>query len=183
MFWLTLVLVAITAYYAYVTARMAKSAEASVCLMKEQADAITRPYVTLSLVKQPNDPSIHLRIENTGQTAAENLTLSLGSECETITNLDGMKRLRESHLFTQTTATFPPHSPVLFLIGCGASLHGGDDKKYPQETFTITAKYSFAGRTVSEATIVDVNQYSETILATDPVVYALNKIKGEIAKK
>ena len=78
MFWLTLVLVVITAYYAYVTARMAKLAESSVLLMKEQSDAITRPYVTISLVKQPNNPFIHLRIENTGQTPAQDLKLLLG---------------------------------------------------------------------------------------------------------
>lgn len=183
MFWLTLALVAITAYYAYVTARMAKLAESSVLLMKEQSDAITRPYVTISLVKQPNNPFIHLRIENTGQTPAKNLKLSLGPEFEQIKDLEDMKRLRESHLFTKTTATYSPHSPVIFLVGYGAALRGGNEKKCPQETFTITAEYSFSGRTVSETTVVDVNQYSKTMLDTDPIVDALNKVKDEIAKK
>lgn len=44
---LTGVLVVITAGYAYLTHRMAKASETSVRLMKEQADAITRPYVVV----------------------------------------------------------------------------------------------------------------------------------------
>lgn len=180
---LTGVLVVITGAYAFLTHRMAKASETSVRLMKEQADAISRPYVVISLAKRPNNPFIHLRIENTGQTPAENLTLSLGPEFEKIKDLERMKMLSGSHLFTNTMASFPPRSPVFFLLGFGATLHGGDDKKYPQETFTITANYSFAGRTVSEPTTVDVNQYNSTTLETDPVVDALNKIKDEIAKK
>jgi hypothetical protein len=179
---LTGALVAITAVYAYLTHRMTKAAEASVRLMKEQADAISRPYVVVSMVKQPNNPFIHLRVENTGKTAAENLTLSLGPEFEQIKELDGMKRLCGSHLFTKTTASFPPQSPVFFLLGFGSSLQGANDKKYPQDTFTVTAKYSFAGRTVCEATTIDVNQYAASMLETDPLVDALNKIKEEIGK-
>lgn len=179
---LTGALVLITAFYAYLTHRMAKATEATVRLMKEQADAISRPYVVVSMVKQPNNPFIYLRVENTGKTAAENLTLSLGPEFEQIKKLDGMKRLCDSHLFTKTTASFPPQSPVFFLLGVGSSLHGANDKKYPQDIFTITAKYSFAGRSVCESTTIDVNQYAESMLETDPLVDVLNKIKDEIGK-
>ena len=181
---LTGALVVITGIYAYLTHRMAQASQASVCLMKEQTDAISRPYVVVSLAKRPNNPFIHLRVENTGQTAARDLTLSLGGpEFEKIKDLDGMKRLSGSHLFTKQTASFPPRSPLFFLLGFGSTLHGGDDKKHPQETFTVTARYSFAGQTVSETTTVDVNQYDATTLETDPVVDVLTKIKDEIAKR
>jgi hypothetical protein len=180
---LTGALVAITAIYAYLTHRMAKATEASVRLMKEQADAISRPYVVVSMVKQPNSPFIQLRIENIGRTAAENLTLSLGPDFAQIKELDGMKRLSCSHLFTTTTTSFPPQSPVFFLLGFGSTLHGADDKTYPQKTFTITARYSFAGRSVCETTTVDVNMYTQSVLETNPVVDALSKIKDEIARK
>jgi hypothetical protein len=180
---LTGVLVVITAAYAHLTHRMAKASETSVSLMKEQADAVSRPYVVISLAKRPNNPFIHLRIENTGLTPAQNLTLALGPESQRIKDLEGMKRLSGSHLFTTTTASFPPRSPVFFLLGFGAALQGADEKKYPQETFTIVANYSFAGRTVSETTTVDVNQYDASMLETDPVVDALNKIRDEIAKR
>lgn len=176
-------LIVITTVYAYLTHRMARASEASVRLMKEQADAISRPYIVISLVKRPNNPFIHLRVENMGHTAAENLTLSLDPEFERIKHFDAMKRLSGAHLFTKPTASFPPRSPVFFLVGSGSTLHGGDDKEYPQTTFAVTAEYSFAGQTVSETTTVDVNQYHSTTLETDPVVDALSKIKDEIAKK
>lgn len=179
---LTGALVVITAIYAYLTHRMAKATDASVQLMKEHAAAISRPYVVLSMVKRPNNTFIHLRVENTGKTAAEHLTLTLGPEFERIRELDGLKALSGSHLFTRTTTSFPPRSPVHFLLGSGSSLHGADEKKYPQEMFTVTAKYSFAGRSVSETTTLDVNQYVASSLETDPLIDALNKIKEEIAK-
>ena len=179
---LTGVLVVITAIYAYLTHRMVRSSEASVALMKEQADAISRPYVCISLVKQPNNPFILLRVENTGQTAARDMTLTLGPELEKIQHLKGPKELKASYLFTKTLASFPPRSPVFFLLGFGNSFVA-DDKTRPQQTFSITAKYWFSGRTVNETTWLDVNQYDSTALETDPVVDALNKIKDELAKK
>ena len=180
---LTGVLVVITAVYAYLTNRMARASEATVSLMKEQIDSISRPYVIISMVKRPNNPFIHLCIENKGHTPAENLTLTLGSEIDRIKNLEGMKKMSNSYLFTKTTASFSPQSPVFFLLGFGSTLHGNDEKKYPQEIFTVTAKYSFAGRMVSETTTVDVNQYNSTMLETDPVADVLNEIKKEITKK
>ena len=90
---LTGVLVGITAIYAYLTHRMVKSSEASVALMKQQADAICRPYVSLSLVKQPNNPFILLRVENNGQTAARDMTLTLGPDLEKIQHLKTNQRV------------------------------------------------------------------------------------------
>jgi len=180
---LTGALVVITAVYAYLTHRMASASEASVFLMKTQIDAISRPYIVISLVKRPNNPFIHLRVENIGQTAATNLTLTLGPEFAIIKDLDALRRLSGSHLFTKQTASFPPRSPVFFLVGVGSTLLGGDAKKSPQETFTITANYSFGGKNVTETTTIDVNQYDSTSLEHDPVVNVLTEIKDEIKKK
>ena len=179
---LTAVLVLITAVYAYLTHRMVKSSETSARLMKEQVDAISRPYVSISLVKQPNDPFILLRIENTGQTAARDMTLILGPEFEKIQHLKGPSYLKSAYLFTKTIAAFPPRSPVHFLLGFGDAFVA-DDKNRPQETFSITANYSFSGKMVREMTWLDVNQYDSTALETDPIVDALGKIKDELAKK
>lgn len=179
---LTAVLVLITAIYAYLTHRMVKASEASVRLMKAQADAISRPYVSISLVKQSNNPFIFLRVENTGETTARDMTLNLGPEFEKVQHLQGPKELKASYLFIKTLASFPPRSPVFFLLGLGASFMA-DDKTRPQQTFSIIAKYSFSGQTVNETTWLDVNQYNSTSLETDPVVDVLNKIKDELAKK
>ena len=178
---LTAALVVITAVYAYLTYRMVKASETSARLMKEQSDALTRPYVSLSLVKPHNDPFIFLRIENTGQTAAQDLTLTLGPEFDNIQHEQLLTNLKNSYLFTKTLSSFPPHSPVCFILGSGHSLLS-KDKNTAQLPFSITARYSFIGTAVSETTWLDVNQYDSSALDTDPVVTALDKIKDEIRK-
>lgn len=178
---LTAALVVITAIYVYLTYRMAKSSEASVHLMKEQVDAASRPYLSIALVKRPNDPFIFLLVENTGKTAARDMTLTLGPEFDSVQHLKGLKELKDSYLFTKTLATFNPNSPVFFLFGFGAALLS-DDKDGPKQPLSITAKYSFSDKTVTETTWLDVNLYNASALDKDPIVSALNKIKEEIAK-
>ena len=179
---LTGVLVVITGIYAYLTHRIVKSSETSARLMKNQVVAISRPYVSIFLAKQPNNPFILLRIENSGQTAAQDMTLTLGPEFEKIAHLKGPSELKTAYFFSKTMASFPPRSPVHFLLGFGGAFVT-DDKKRPQETFSVTATYSFADQTVSETTWLDVNQYDSTVLETDPIVDVLTKIKDELAKR
>ncbi len=74
---LTAALVFITAFYAYLTHRIAKANRQVVQVMREQSEALTRPYVTVAAVAQPGSPALYLRISNTGKTAAEQLRLEL----------------------------------------------------------------------------------------------------------
>jgi len=179
---LTLILVVVTAYYAWLTNRLAKASEKTAQLMKEQADSISRPRLIVSLLKWPNEPFIYLRVENIGMTSAENLTLKFGSDFGPLKDLEVMKKLSQSRFFKTTIKTYPPKSPVFFYIGQGSSL-AGNASDTTQPTFTITASYSFSGNTVSESTIVDLNQYDETALEKDIVVDALTKIKEAIIAK
>ena len=178
---LTAVLVVITGVYVYLTYRMAKASEAASTLMKEQADAITRPYVSISLVKRHNNPHIFLRVENTGQTTARDMTINFGPEVDSVRDIDEIKKIRESYLFTKTLASFPPHSPVFFLLGFGASL-SCDNKSASKTPLSITAKYSYGHQTFTETSWLDVNQYDGSALDTNPIVSALGHIKEEIAK-
>lgn len=47
--YLTAILAFITAIYAYLTFRMAKASEASVEMMRDQSEAMSRPYVTMAM--------------------------------------------------------------------------------------------------------------------------------------
>lgn len=76
--YLTAILVIVTVIYAYVTYKMAKACEASVQAMREQSEAMLRPYVTISPFVRPHTTVLYLRIENSGKTAAEGLHLSDG---------------------------------------------------------------------------------------------------------
>lgn len=179
---LTAMLVLITGVYAYLTNRLAKTAEQSAELMREQNDSISRPYVCLSLFKPKNDPFIFLRVENTGKTSAHNMTLRFGAEFQKVRHLKLLGMLENSYLFTKTLGSFPPNSPIMYIFGCGASLPDSDAST-PQDPISVTATYSFGKQTVTETTWLDVNQYNSTTLDKDPVVDALNKIREEIAKK
>lgn len=178
---LSAVLVAITGVYVYLTYRMAKASETASKLMKEQADAITRPYVSISLVKRHNNPHIFLRIENTGQTTARDMTLNFGPEIGGVKEIEEIKKILGSYLFTKTLASFPPHSPVFFLLGFGASL-SCDNKNASKTPLSIIAKYSSGHQTFTETSWLDVNQYDGSALDTNPIVSALGHIKEEIAK-
>lgn len=180
---LTTLLVLITGVYAYLTYRLAKASESTVTEMREQSEATSRPYVVFSMPKIANNPFTFLQVENTGKTPAMNLKLSLGPEFDKISNLPSMQRLKGSHLFTRTSDSFPPNSPVLFHLGIGSTLGGENEKKYPQDKFSITAEYSFGAHTVKETTWIDVNQFHDSMLFTDPIVDALKKIEEELRRK
>ena len=169
-------LAAITWYYALITARMAKS-------MKEQTDAIIRPYVTVALVKKPNDPYIFLKISNTGKTDAKNLSLQLNKDFDPLRDYDIGKRLASWQLFQKPFPSFAPDTSLFYIIGFGARYLEPNNVKIPTLPFSITARYTFSGNSVEETTTLDVTQFNDTILDEDGIVKVLNEIKEEIKKK
>ena len=60
--YLTAILALITAIYAYLTHRMAKASEASVDAMRDQSEAMLRPYITASPFIRPHTPILYLRV-------------------------------------------------------------------------------------------------------------------------
>ena len=75
--YLTGVLVLITGFYASATFRILRANENVVEVMHEQAEAVTRPYVSVAPVLEPDNPIFYLRISNTGKTAANKLKLTI----------------------------------------------------------------------------------------------------------
>src|SRR5947208_11651912 len=75
--YLTALLVFVTAIYAYLTHKMAKASDASVQAVRDQSEAMLRPYVTVSPFVRPHTPFLYLRVENSGRTGAENLRLTI----------------------------------------------------------------------------------------------------------
>ena len=67
---LTGLLVVITGFYACVTYKMLTA-------LQQQAEAVTRPYLTINVFSEPKDVFFYLRIANTGRTGASNVRLIL----------------------------------------------------------------------------------------------------------
>jgi len=72
---LTGILVLITGFYAWVTYRIMDVNRATLLTMLQQAEALARPYVSVRVFTEPNNPVFYLRIANTGRTAANNARL------------------------------------------------------------------------------------------------------------
>ena len=74
---LTAILVVVTGVYAYLTYKMSNMSERSVQMMKEQTEAMSRPYLIVQPIVRPHTPFLYLKIYNSGKTPALNVKLEL----------------------------------------------------------------------------------------------------------
>lgn len=183
--YLTAILAFITGIYAFLTHRMAVASEASVKAVRDQSEAMLRPYVTVSPFIRPKALFLYLRITNTGRTGAENLRLSLDRDFFQWGEAGRPgKNLRTKSAFSLPIDSFPPGAELLFPLGQGWVLFGQDVK--PDVTpvqFNVSATYEFFGREVEEITRVDLRPYLGTEGKHDPLVDELERIREAIEKK
>lgn len=180
---LTALLVVVTGFYAYVTRRILRANEAVVAAMREQSEALTRPYVVVSPYVPPKGWIFYLRIRNIGKTAAKNLRLNLDRDFFRFGERQTDNNLASYNAFSLPTATFPPDAELLFYLAQGPDLFGesADDQVTPQ-VFTVTASYSYGDRTVTEETQVDLRPFLESAIPPDALVDKLDEVKKELVK-
>ena len=177
--YLTAILVFITAIYAYLTHRMAKASDASVNAMREQSEALLRPYVTITPYVRPHTTILYLRIENTGKTAAEDLRLSLDKDFFQFGEKNqSEKNLRTANAFTETIESLPPGTKLNFALGQGFNILGDDahENGVPQK-FKITAQYNFGTKEFHETNRIDLRPYIGTEGEQDPLVEEIEKLR------
>ena len=182
---LTGVLALITAIYAYLTYRMAKASEASVEAVREQSEAMMRPYVSISPFIRPQALFLYLRIANTGRTGAQKLQLTLDRDFFQWGETDNPeKNLRNRNAFSLPINSLAPGAELLFALGQGWVLFG--EKANPVATpvqFNVTATYEFFGKNVEEVNHIDLRPYLGTEGEHDPVVEELERIRKVLEKK
>lgn len=183
--YLTAVLVFITAIYSYLTYRMAKTSEASVQAVREQSEAMLRPYVTISTFVRPHTPILYLRIENTGKSAAENLHLLLDKDFFQFGEENQPERnLRKKSVFTDPIRSLPPSGKILFALGQGFVIFAEDaDRSVVPTHFTIKATYEFGAKKFDESNQIDLIQYLGSEGERDPIVDELEHIKQVLEKR
>ncbi len=182
--YLTAILVFITAIYAYLTHRMAKSAEESVDAMNQQTMALSRPYVSIQPFIRPHTPILYLRIKNSGRTAAMNLELSIDRDFYQFGEINqANKNLKNLSAFTVPIDSFPPEMELLFALGQGWVLFGKEVNTSAMPTqFAVTAKYAFSGVVVSEITHIDLRPYLGSEGERDPLVEEVEKVRKVLEK-
>ena len=178
----TLVLVAITGFYAFVTFRIMKANERTVTAMSEQTESATRPYVSIGLITVPNVHLFYLRVTNSGKTGARDVRLTLDRDFYQYGKRDGTN-LREVTAFQEPIEQLPPGAEIVFGLAMGPQFVGDQlDSALTPPVFSITATYSYGDRTVTEVTTIDARPYRGAMHLPSPVAKELDAIKEQLEK-
>lgn len=183
--YLTGILVFITAIYAYLTHRMAKASDASVEAIREQSEAMMRPYVTVAPFIRPNTQILYFRVKNTGRMGAQNLRLTIDRDFFQFGEKDrANQNLRTMSAFSTPIDSFPPGADLIFALGQGWVIFGENASPdvCPMQ-FNVTATYEFFGKMAVEVNRIDLRPYIGTEGEHDPVVEELERIRVAMEKK
>ncbi|HSP85766.1 MAG TPA: hypothetical protein VLN09_08535 [Psychrobacter sp.] len=176
---LTAILVISTIAYSFLTYRISRSNKETVDIMKEQTEAMSRPYIVIEPFVRPNTPLLYLKIVNTGKTSANNLRLSISNDFYQFGEEN--KNIKDFPAFCSTIDSFAPNQQLIFALAQGFLIFGESNSKLPKQ-FSITANYSFGTREVIETNHIDLRAYELSKGFKDPVVEELGKIREQLKK-
>lgn len=180
---LTSLLVIITAFYAWATNRILKANERVVEAMREQSEVTYRPYLTVTLCLEPDNPMFYLRIANRGKTAAIDLRLTLDRSFFKFGERSESSDLASYAAFNQPIDSFSPEAEIVFGLAQDSVLfEDGADRTTCPTTFTVTASYKFGETWVEERHVVDLRPYSDANVPQDPIVRKLKSINETLRK-
>lgn len=176
---LTAILVVVTGIYAYLTHKMSNMSERSVQMMKEQTEAMSRPYLVVQPIVRPHTPFLYLKIYNSGKTPALNVKLELDKDFYQFD--ESNKNLRNTSAFSTTFDSFAPSQELFFALGQGWLIFGDSKHSLPTE-FVVTATYSYMDKEVVEENRVDLRPFEQSEGERNPIVEELEKIR-EVQEK
>lgn len=153
--------------------------------VREQSEAMLRPYITAAPFIRPHTPFLYLRVVNTGRIGAQNLHLTLDRDFFQFGEKDRAdKNLRAMSAFSTSIDSFPPESELIFALGPGWVLFGESAQPDVSPTqFNVTATYEFLGKRVEEMNRIDLRPYLGSVGELDPVVEELERIRKVMEEK
>jgi hypothetical protein len=174
-------LVIITAFYAWATYLILRANQGVLASAEAQTEALSRPYINAILYLVSGTNIFALRIENTGRTAAQNVTLTLDRDFFAFGEEIEEKNLKNLNAFSQPIQSFGPGARIDFWLGQGAHLCDGDAKaKVTPQVFSIRATYEYFGKSVTEDTTIDFQPYLMNDIPREPLVQEMKDIKKAI---
>jgi hypothetical protein len=181
--WLTLALIAITAFYAWITQKILRANESMVLTMKNQQDAEMRPYIDVTMNVRTGTQILRLSIKNVGRTTAALLRLSIDKDFHQFRDKRPERNLANHQAFSTAIESFPPNSELLFDLGTGPDIYSNSngDNLCPL-LFKITARYSSNSKIIIEESTIDLRPYINTSVPTEPVVEELSRLRDELSK-
>ena len=178
---LTAILVFITAIYVYLTHKIALTSEKSVTAIKDQTEAMLRPYVVAEVYLRPNTPILNLRIKNNGKSGAENLTLELEQDFFQLGNTE--RNLKKLSAFSSKIDLLAPESELVFILASAQEIFSESEKsKLLPKKFTVTSSYSFGLKNFTEKHNIDLNPFLGATVVKDPLVEEIEKIRKLLEK-
>jgi len=151
--------------------------------MREQAEAITRPYISVGPFAEPDNPILYLRISNTGKTTARNLRLTLDKSFYQFGKRSGEADLGSFAAFNEPIDSFPPGAEIVFSLALSSTLFAQDaDQEALPRSFCVTAEYSYEGKRVEERNVIDLRPYLGANIPQDAYVRKLRDITQAIDK-
>ncbi len=171
---LTAILVVVTGVYAYLTYKMSNMSERSVQMMKEQTEAMSRPYLIVQPIVRPHTPFLYLKIYNSGKTPALNVKLELDKDFYQFDEPD--KNLKKASAFSSIFDSFAPNQELFFALGQGWLIFGESNNSLPEQ-FVVTVSYSYMGKEVIEKNHIDLRPFSQSEGERNPIVEELEKIR------
>ena len=181
---LTAVLVLITAFYAWATYKILKANEKVVQVMKEQSEAMTRPYITVSPTLEPDNPIFYLRITNTGRTVARNLRLTMDESFHKFGETSKDSDISTFSAFNHPIDAFPPGASMTFALAQGFVVFAKDaDESILPKRFAVTAEYEYGiDKKVQEEHVIDLRPYLNADIPQEALIRKLSDMIKVIEK-
>ncbi len=171
----------VTGYYAFVTKRILETNNKAVLAMREQTEAIYRPYIAISHFLDEN-ALIRLVIKNTGHTNAQQLRLKIDRDFYQQGLAEEAYNLKSLFLFNNEIQNMPPNTEFLLSLIPTAAIAKNSEQvnSMTPVVFNITATYSFGGKSVTETTSIDLRVYEYTFLSVGSVEVQLAKLNKRL---
>jgi hypothetical protein len=178
---LTAILVLITGFYALITLRILRANEKVIVVMREQALALSRPYVVVVPFLELDNPIFYMRVTNTGKTAATNLRLTIDRSFQQFGNPGKEHDLSTLVAFNQIIDSLPPSAEIIFPLAQGAKIFSevGHKPMLPT-TFSITAEYDCIAQRVTEINQIDLRPYLKASIPQDAYARKLEGIRKSL---
>jgi hypothetical protein len=167
---LTLVLVIITAVYAYFNYLMAKRNGEMVAEMKAQRESFLAPSITVAL-KIKHSSMMCLLVNNRGQSPATNLRLSLDRDFHQFGDATPDSNLRNFPMFQETIPSFAPGGELFTFLAQGHELND-----FTPKTLSVLTKYEFAGKLYEQIHSINLAAYFRTSQDRDELLDEAIKI-------
>lgn len=180
----TVILVIITAIYAFLTHRIARSNSLMVEQIEKQNFALTRPVIAINILSRQSTV-LSLSITNRGNSPAQNLRLEIDKDFYRFAKNTEMENLKNFHVFKNPMPIFAVGDQLIFDLSQGFNFNTVNEGiNLTPDTFCITVKYKMAEINFDEIHKIDIRPYFNSLakMSKDDSLENMEKHLKQISK-